>query len=190
MSFGDKNKYSKPTMYKGVQMRSKLESRVALVLDKMNLKWKYEPKLFLLSSGIYYKPDFYLYELKTWVEAKGIIDKNNYDISETFVKDNNTELLLISDIESVYFSLVNYGGCDKEDDFGVDVDKDVYIGECSDCGSYFFCSNIGSYHCRKCGVHNGDHDIKHTFSGSGIWCKKLNISSINKIGDFFDKVKI
>jgi len=190
MSVGDTNKFSIPTIYKGIQMRSKLETRIAFMLDKMNLKWSYEPKVFLLSSGIHYKPDFYLTELDTWIEAKGVIGENNVKISKTFCKDNSTELLLISDIEAIYFYHINYGGYDKKDDFEVELDKDVYIGICSDCNSYFFCSNLGNYHCRKCKVHNGDHDIKYTFTGSNIWSEKLDISSINKIGDFFKEIKV
>ena len=47
----------------------------------------------------------------------------------------------------------------------------VFVGKCEQCNSYFFCSNLGSYHCRKCKTHNGDHDLKF---------------ELNKFADFSD----
>jgi len=58
MSKGD-NLIGIPTIYKGIQMRSKLETKIAMFLDALNIQWQYEPKLFLLSDGTYYKPDFF-----------------------------------------------------------------------------------------------------------------------------------
>ena len=47
-----------PTVYKGVQMRSRLEARWAAVFDALGAKWEYEP--FDLNGWI---PDFLVHEL-------------------------------------------------------------------------------------------------------------------------------
>lgn len=149
MSQGD-NLTGKKTLYRGIEFRSILETKVACFLDNLNIKWMYEPKTFFLSSGIPYIPDFYLPELETWLEVKGVIEPHNEEISRTFVKDEGTELLMISYSEHRWFS---------SKDLMADEDKDVYIGLCSNCHKYFFCCNLGNYKCRACGNHEGDHDI-------------------------------
>ena len=78
-------------------------------------------------------------------------EENNIEISKTFVEDNKTEVILISDINSFFF-----GEFEKEN---------CIIGRCSNCNSYFFCGSLGSYHCRKCGIHEGDHDLLGTIDG-------------------------
>lgn len=158
MTQGDKLTGIKTT-YQGVKMRSVLESKVAFLLDKLELKWEYEPQNFLLSNGISYKPDFYLPELKTWVEVKGDILAHNLKISQIFCEDNNTELLLISNNEAFYFE----NGFEH-----ISMDKNVFLGRCSNCLSFFFCSNLGSYHCRKCNYHNGDRDVRMSIQGDFI----------------------
>ena len=66
-------KFSIPTTYKGVEMRSKLEAAWAEWFDRHKIKWAYEPEGFDL-DGLWYLPDFWLPEIKTFVEVKGIMD--------------------------------------------------------------------------------------------------------------------
>lgn len=47
----------RPTTYKGVEMRSRLEARYAAWLDKHGFDWEYEPKCFATDEG-QYLPDF------------------------------------------------------------------------------------------------------------------------------------
>lgn len=62
------------TEYKGILFRSRLEARWAILFDAFNLKWIYEPECFILSNGQKYTPDFYLQDIKVYVEIKP-----NYD---------------------------------------------------------------------------------------------------------------
>jgi hypothetical protein len=151
MSKGD-NLFGVKRTYKGIEFRSGLECRFALILDKLNIIWEYEPKKFLLSNGIFYVPDFYLPELKTWIEVKGVIEEHNLAISRCFVKDNKTEMLLISENDNWFFSATDFID-------GIGEDNEIYIGKCSNCKSFFFCGQCGLYHCRKCKMHEGDHDL-------------------------------
>lgn len=68
------------TKYKGYRFRSRLEARVAVLLDGLGADWEYEPEGFILDNGLWYLPDFkvkniYLRNQKTptmiWIEVKG-----------------------------------------------------------------------------------------------------------------------
>lgn len=60
------------TSYKGYKFRSRLEARYAVFFDAMGIKWRYEIEGFVLPSGEYYLPDFWLPEFNggMWVEVK------------------------------------------------------------------------------------------------------------------------
>lgn len=62
--------HNKGYYYKSIWMRSSWEVSYAKYLDKNNIKWLYEPKLFNLGR-CKYKPDFYLTESNHYVEIKG-----------------------------------------------------------------------------------------------------------------------
>lgn len=59
------------TIYKGYRMRSRLEARWGIFFDALDIKWEYEKEGFKLREGIQYLPDFWLPELKYWIEIKG-----------------------------------------------------------------------------------------------------------------------
>lgn len=48
---------ARPTIYKGIQMRSRLEASVAAFLDREELDWEYEPVVFA-DERVQYLPDF------------------------------------------------------------------------------------------------------------------------------------
>jgi hypothetical protein len=54
-----------------IEFRSRLEADWANTLDRLKIKWSYEPQLFTLPNGQRYLPDFWLEELSTWLEVKG-----------------------------------------------------------------------------------------------------------------------
>lgn len=64
---------SQPTTYRGQPFRSKLEARVASLLDHLGLRWEFEPQGFDLPSGKYL-PDFRVTvnrKNQFWIEVKG-----------------------------------------------------------------------------------------------------------------------
>lgn len=67
--------YAIATTYKGTAFRSRFESEVAMLLDKLDLDWQYEPKSFLLPGG-HYMPDFFVPAMSLWVEARGYNGKD------------------------------------------------------------------------------------------------------------------
>lgn len=48
---------ARPTVYRGVQMRSRLEARFAAILDSDGFEWTYEPRAYASQDG-QYLPDF------------------------------------------------------------------------------------------------------------------------------------
>ena len=59
------------TVYKGYRFRSRLEARWAVFFDALGIKYYYEHEGFDLKGEGWYLPDFWLPELKTWIEIKG-----------------------------------------------------------------------------------------------------------------------
>lgn len=51
---------ARPTTYKGIEMRSRLEAGFAAWLDGWNIPWHYEPQAFASEQG-QYLPDFSMY---------------------------------------------------------------------------------------------------------------------------------
>lgn len=50
--------YGRPTTYKGIRMRSRLEAATAAAFDRHNVPWEYEPEAFQAEDGTQYLPDF------------------------------------------------------------------------------------------------------------------------------------
>ena len=59
------------TVYNGYRFRSRLEARWAVFFDTLGVKYEYEKEGYELPDGAYYLPDFWLPEIKRWVEIKG-----------------------------------------------------------------------------------------------------------------------
>ncbi len=64
-----------PTSYKGYRFRSRLEARWAVFLDRLEIKWNYEPEGFQLPRNGRYLPDFLIERddasCNFWLEIKG-----------------------------------------------------------------------------------------------------------------------
>lgn len=83
-----------------IKMRSGYEVMYAMVLDKENIQWEYEPKRFKLSKGITYLPDFYLIDEDLWIDVKGRVtekNKNKYKLFRGL--GYNLNLVFIKEIE-------------------------------------------------------------------------------------------
>lgn len=59
------------TVYKGYKFRSRLEARLAVFFDTLDIEYQYEPEGFELSNGEWYLPDFFLPTFDLWIEIKG-----------------------------------------------------------------------------------------------------------------------
>jgi len=76
---------SKIIKYKDIKMRSYWEVAYAKYLDRNNIKWLYEPKVFNLKIFSYI-PDFYLPETDEYIEIKGLWRRKSKEKIELFKK--------------------------------------------------------------------------------------------------------
>jgi hypothetical protein len=67
-----------PTAYKGIEFRSRLEANVAQAMDGYGIQWLYEERGYDL-DGVAYLPDFWCPKIRTFVEAKGILDAESVE---------------------------------------------------------------------------------------------------------------
>lgn len=69
------------TRYAGHRFRSRLEARWAVFFDSLRLAWEYEPQGYRVGTRRRpYLPDFYLTDLRVWVEVKGASERLDLDL--------------------------------------------------------------------------------------------------------------
>lgn len=138
--------------------KSKLEFLVAMWLTAhLELKAEYEPQTFKTTIGNY-TPDFYLPEIKTFVEVKPNISFASLKLYNQFSKEQNRDFILITPDGTYCFEQNCLG---HVNDFEIKNPEFAYCIECSKCKKVSFCCPQGNYQCRACGYHNGMHDIRH-----------------------------
>lgn len=88
------------TYYNGYRFRSRLEARWAVFFDALGIKYEYEPEGYELSDGSKYLPDFYLPDLKYYVEVKGKSIQLESDLQriERFVLDSKCAVMILSEV--------------------------------------------------------------------------------------------
>ena len=155
-------KYSIPTWYNGVHFRSKLEADWATFFDRHRIVYAFEPEGFQF-DGIFFLPDFWLPELKTIVEVKGV-----FDDSDTAKLDGLWEATR-PPAEKWYAPqlLIVIAGAPVGERFTVYQGMPLCWGnaslsQCRQCGRWWFYDSAGGWYCRGCGAYNGDHHIRET----------------------------
>lgn len=104
----------KETFYNGIKFRSRLEARWAVFFDALGIRYEYEPEGYNLPNGIGYLPDFYLPDLKIWIEVKGIntpvdMDKvYNFDLANKNNTDIYKDIIMVGDIPPETSDIVNW----------------------------------------------------------------------------------
>lgn len=111
-----------PVMYKGVEMRSRLEARAAAAFDSLGIRWLYEPEGFDLDSE-WYLPDFWLPEHDTFLEVKGLMDPASERKCTALVKAG-AKLLVLGPFQhpSEWARVFGRGGKDGRGPCSADVD--------------------------------------------------------------------
>ena len=83
-----------------INMRSGYEVMYAMVLDKENIEWEYEPKRFKLKKSVTYLPDFYLKQQNLWIDVKGRVTERNKLKHKLFKElGYNFKLVFIEEIQ-------------------------------------------------------------------------------------------
>lgn len=60
-----------PTVFDGIEYRSRLEADTAKMLKDLRIPFQYEGRSYLLENGHHYRPDFLLYEGRQVLEVRG-----------------------------------------------------------------------------------------------------------------------
>lgn len=91
------------TQYKGYRFRSRLEARWAVFFDALNIKWEYEKEGYELGEAGWYLPDFWLPELKFFVEVKPSLTEAFQVKSEALARLKDTTVLVVTSIPEQRF---------------------------------------------------------------------------------------
>ena len=170
-----------PTVYKGVEYRSKLEAVVAQAFDRMGLEYEYEPRIFIndsyvnVSYGVHqYKPDFYLPGCNTWAEVAGEWDAQHRQNARVFLADVGCYGWYLDEADSKhdvapetsltawkewprFIAVLGNDGRLSTSAVGKDGDLwDLMICICDDCGRIYFCTENDYWGCPYCGGYHGN----------------------------------
>jgi len=169
-----------PTVFKGIRLKSRLEADFAYLIENLGYKWLYEPQSYLLDNGYHYLPDFYVPELKLFIECRGyesIKGQSQIDVFAEMVARGEIGPDLIkrhpipqgcefsySDVYNDYLDYLVIGPNDCifyecTARYGVSKSDDATICECDSCKHWFFAGTSGSYQCRHCGRWDGNNHL-------------------------------
>jgi len=166
-----------PCKYKEIEYRSKTEARVAEeVFDRHEIKFLYEAETYNF-DGELYSPDFYLPEIKTFIEVKGATDSDlskpqkllktlqdqwvgTTDQKQYIDSEGNTQNIdaLMNwewDQPFMVIAIFSDGTFKSVDEEGNHTD--LFFTKCAKCNSWQFIHTSGFYACRKCGHHDEHH---------------------------------
>lgn len=180
MGIAKYNGKSMPTMYKGIQFRSRLEARWACFFDLVQWKWEYEPEEDDKIKG--WMPDFTIYgdrqetlvEVKYYTQLQEFIDDG--EVAKILQAKDEREVLLLGKniifVPTIEFSLPRLGWIMAGDSI-------------QECGimchevtrRYGFFDTINSWQDRISGIE--DHHKYHGVSNDTI--RDLWIDAKNKI---------
>lgn len=93
-------------LYSGYCFRSRLETRWAIFFESLKIDYLYECKKFIFPDKRTYTPDFYLPDLKMWIEIK--------PMQPTMEELEKVKILsqLLSRISNKYRAILIYGNCE------------------------------------------------------------------------------
>lgn len=161
-----------PTSYAGVEFRSRLEARTAMLLDQHQLDWHYEAEGFELSDGTRYLPDFWLPRIRTYIEVKGQnvpgVEKAERFAAEVVGDEweHPTDMVLIATLDrrerwaSMRPTGDHYDALRLVNALGAS----VFGTDCPACSTLQWV-NICAWRCRACSIDLTDHVYRETDSG-------------------------
>lgn len=157
--------FGKPTTYKGINFRSRLEARWAAMFDILDWAWEYEPE-----CGGAYIPDFLLHgspghqvyvevkPLATYLGDKQAIVRKAYDA----IGFGETLLVLTDQFpRAIGFDVDILGFIHTNEDIFYNEDHAVLF----EPGGYDFAGEFGSWNGRLTGAYDGNALFESTMIG-------------------------
>jgi hypothetical protein len=150
-----------PTKYRGVNFRSRLEAKWAIVFDELGWRWDYEP---IDLAG--YIPDFILslagghmlVEVKPALSIEELHDATPKIMASGWNKEALVVGARLFPEHDAIGLLQERMGC--EDDKTLEPWwEPAWVFRCGMHNGIGFCHSIGLYTCRVCGDGDGDHHL-------------------------------
>lgn len=172
-----------PTVYRGIQFRSRLEAKWAWIFDRLGWQWEYEP--IDLNGWI---PDFVIQGEKPilvdvkpiFVFDEGIAHKIQKATGKDFGTKYDCLILAAGLVKSPQNDCFAVGWIN--DDFGGGTNDDwdlaVILHPYAKPELYGLSAQYGSYHDRITGFGDGDHGYKPLYEGyiGELWSEATNAS--------------
>jgi hypothetical protein len=145
-----------------------MEAKWAEWLDENDIIWTYETQGFDLGDT-WYLPDFYLPEINTIIEVKGIMERiekpykllKKLEEDEEYTPDNGLMVLLAGPVPYFYNIHPYY------------IDG-FYLTKCSKCGKTSIVTKLMSYSCRACNYHEGMTGVRYYYGNDiGVLTKPV-----------------
>lgn len=150
-----------PTAYRGVKFRSRLESQWAQMFDAHGVVWAYEGEGYDL-GGVAYLPDFYLPEIRTFVEVKGFLDAASVDkilrLADAVGAGRDPEEHPNYDQREMSRPLVVVAESPVGRAYSIEggmrwEPETVWFAHCRHCNGWWFMMGVGYWGCRRCGAY-------------------------------------
>lgn len=148
------------TVYNGYRFRSRLEARWAVFFDALGIKYEYEPEGFRFPDGSCYLPDFYLPELNTFFEVKGIMnDADMHKINQLLKYSGKPVVIGYADMSFQASDLWHDEHPQPDGTFYYTFASKEYslLIYCYECKKYSFMGQSGCWICQSCGADDGDY---------------------------------
>lgn len=145
-------------LYKGIEFRSKLESKTAQALDNIGIAWVYEPEGYKLSNGMWYRPDFWLPDARQFVECKGVMDAKDSAKIVGLVEDTGRQVLVVSYENAMM--VMRFWNDPNGDIMTYTYGDGIALARCERCGKKFFYVGADTFKCPACGAYEGDHHLR------------------------------
>ena len=124
------------TRYKGYRMRSRLEARWAVFFDALGIAWDYEKEGFEIEKVGRYLPDFWLPNLRLWVEVKPDrtpFDSDAYRKAHGLMWDSGYPVFITEGVPSLAATGQGLGYDMSDSGGGVSGVEDVAWAVCRSC---------------------------------------------------------
>lgn len=139
--------------------RSTLEADWAATLDYMSVPWTYEPRTLRLPSGNRYVPDFWLPEIRTWLEVKGdgipglaktmeLAQEPVCGCTSGCDCGERGGVMVVAGLSGQYVEEMRCSTMRWADP----LERGLFLARCPHCDAWFWMCPRVSFRCRRCGV--------------------------------------
>jgi hypothetical protein len=167
---------ARPTVYRGIQMRSRLEAGFAAWLDRRQFTWGYEPRCFATATR-QYLPDFVIPHAilgpasgafpepvtppdvlrSVYIEVRPWLDLVEATRLTRVVQASEDAHLLYASPDQVWCGQ----GRTLAVELVLDGEEDrAMIFDCTECGGTTIADSVQSWCCRRCGAYDGDRYLR------------------------------